>query len=190
MSRIDFITKLPLFLQKSGAENVAAIGQTRVPLVSFTYCGVQFDLVYTSMITSMKLGKVQNDVEQYLLDDINQMPDKANAVSINGWLISSAMLEMITDRQVFSLALRIIKLWAKRRGVYGFNYGYLNGISLTIMLIKVLEMCRDFENESHYDAQFIVARFFDIFSNWDFSNPVFIHEVDTNTSGHKMYDMA
>jgi poly(A) polymerase Pap1 len=46
------------------------------------------------------------------------------------------MLDMIEDKKCFSMALRIVKLWAKSRGVYGFNFGYLNGISLVIMLIK------------------------------------------------------
>ena len=44
---------------------------------------------------------------------------------------------MIPNKSTFSMALKIIKTWAKRRGIYGFNFGYLNGISLVIMLLKV-----------------------------------------------------
>ncbi len=55
-----------------------------------------------------------------------------------GWKTCRVMLDMIEDNlQEFSLALRIIKKWAKKRGIYGFNLGYLNGISIVIMLIKV-----------------------------------------------------
>ncbi len=49
------------------------------------------------------------------------------------------MLDLIDEKDGFSLALKIIKLWAKRRGIYGFNFGYLNGISLVIMLIKAMK---------------------------------------------------
>ena len=44
---------------------------------------------------------------------------------------------MIRDKEAFSWTLKIIKTWAKRRGIYGFNFGYLNGISIIIMLAKV-----------------------------------------------------
>jgi poly(A) polymerase Pap1 len=35
------------------------------------------------------------------------------------------------------MALKIIKFWAKERGIYSSNFGYLNGITLTIMLAYV-----------------------------------------------------
>lgn len=47
------------------------------------------------------------------------------------------MYSRIKDKEAFSWALKIVKAWAKRRSIYGFNYGYLNGISLIIMLAKV-----------------------------------------------------
>ena len=56
----------------------------------------------------------------------------------------SLIEEHIEYKQAFGHSLKIIKLWAKRRGLYGFNFGYLNGISLTIMLIKALQyLARD-----------------------------------------------
>lgn len=53
-----------------------------------------------------------------------------------GWRTCDAMVNMIEDRDTFTWALRILKQWARNRGIYGFNFGYLNGISLVIMLIK------------------------------------------------------
>ena len=47
------------------------------------------------------------------------------------------MKEMIKDDfDVIAWSLRIIKSWAKKRGIYGFNVGYFNGISLVILVIK------------------------------------------------------
>lgn len=64
------------------------------------------------------------------------MTDKANISSFRGWSNCYCLYNMIKDKEAFSWALRIIKIWAKKRGIYGFNFGYLNGISLIIMLVK------------------------------------------------------
>ena len=51
---------------------------------------------------------------------------------------------MINDKEAFSWSLLIIKTWTKQRGIYGFNFGYLNGISLVIMLVKAhTTLCKD-----------------------------------------------
>ena len=62
--------------------------------------------------------------------------DKANIFSFRGWSNCYTISGLIKDKECFSWSLKIIKTWAKRRGIYGFNYGYLNGISLIIMLAK------------------------------------------------------
>ena len=48
----------------------------------------------------------------------------------------------IKDHEGFSWALKIIKSWAKKRGIYGYNFGYLNGISLIIMIAKIEKLMR------------------------------------------------
>lgn len=62
--------------------------------------------------------------------------DEANYLSYIGWQSSVALMSMVQDKDAFLPALRIVKKWAKQRGVYGFNFGYLNGISLIIMMLK------------------------------------------------------
>jgi poly(A) polymerase Pap1 len=72
----------------------------------------------------------------YLLNIKNVSYDNTNALSFSGWKTCQKLLDMIEYKDVFTYSLRIIKAWAKRRGIYGFNFGYLNGISLVIMLLK------------------------------------------------------
>lgn len=58
------------------------------------------------------------------------------------------MVNMIEDRDTFTWALRILKQWARNRGIYGFNFGYLNGISLVIMLIKAQQyLTQDYQQQ-------------------------------------------
>jgi poly(A) polymerase Pap1 len=76
------------------------------------------------------------DYVAYLQDFKNFGLDKANGLSFMGWRTCKVMQGMIIDKESFRWSLRIAKYWARRRGIYGFNYGYLNGISLVIMMIK------------------------------------------------------
>lgn len=63
--------------------------------------------------------------------------EKANIMSFRGWSNCKILHDLIREKETFSWALKIIKTWAKKRGIYGFNFGYLNGISIIIMLVKV-----------------------------------------------------
>lgn len=42
--------------------------------------------------------------------------------------------------RIFSEATKIVKCWAKRRAIYSFNFGYLNGISIMIMVAKTMQL--------------------------------------------------
>jgi poly(A) polymerase Pap1 len=42
--------------------------------------------------------------------------------------------------RIFSEATKIVKFWAKRRAIYSFNFGYLNGISIMIMVAKTMQV--------------------------------------------------
>ena len=118
------------------------ISTAKIPIVKLTFMGVHLDLLYCAMISPVNLlaketaASVQSLKDTFLLEIKNAMPDKTNAMSFSGWKTCQALLSMIDDPESFSMSLKIVKRWAKQRGVYGFNFGYLNGISLVIMLIK------------------------------------------------------
>ena len=48
-----------------------------------------------------------------------------------------AVLKIVKNKEVFSFTLRMLKAWAKARGIYSTNFGYFNGITLTIMLAYI-----------------------------------------------------
>ena len=41
--------------------------------------------------------------------------------------------------QMFSDVTLLVKVWAKRRGIYNYNLGYLNGISIMILVAKSMQ---------------------------------------------------
>ena len=40
---------------------------------------------------------------------------------------------------IFSEVTLLVKMWAKRRGIYNYNLGYLNGISIMILVAKAMQ---------------------------------------------------
>ena len=40
---------------------------------------------------------------------------------------------------IFSRVTLLIKMWAKQKGIYNYNLGYLNGISIMILVVKAMQ---------------------------------------------------
>lgn len=166
--------------------------QAKIPIVKLEYLGVQLDVLYCAMTTP---SHPPEDPVAYLQDYRHIGMDKADSLSFMGWRTCKVMLGMITDHEAFKWSLRIVKQWARNRGIYGFNFGYLNGISLVIMLIKVqqhlalaaLEKTMPETPTSSFVDKLeplktrvndLVQCFFLLFADWDFENsPIFIHQT-------------
>ena len=76
--------------------------------------------------------------------------------------------------RIFSEATKIVKQWAKRRAIYHFNFGYLNGISIMIMVAKVMHLMAQngtltLDNAS-MTIQSIVEMFFSTYAAWAWSS--------------------
>lgn len=47
------------------------------------------------------------------------------------------ILELSKNLKGYKILLKIIKIWAKNKGIYSNMMGYLGGISWAILLIKI-----------------------------------------------------
>jgi len=130
----DYLTPL-LRSDKVKASYVHDIREAFVPIIRFELSGVKFDLVYVAMNRPTEYD--QKILKDYLLDDIHIAPDKQSFNSAQGYLQSRALMSCIPNIEVFRSVLRVVKCWAKKRGIYSSNYGYLNGITLQIMVAYI-----------------------------------------------------
>jgi poly(A) polymerase len=64
------------------------------------------------------------------------------------------------------MALRVIRFWALRRGLYSVNAGYFSGITLSVMVAKICQ-----ENPDLYAAD-LIFKFFETYSDSDWREPV------------------
>ena len=76
--------------------------------------------------------------------------------SLNGTRVADSILRMVPEREPFKLALRLIKMWCKNRGLYSNKLGYLGGVQLAILTARISQLY------PRAAASTIVARFFKV----------------------------
>ncbi|KAK1979376.1 endonuclease/Exonuclease/phosphatase [Colletotrichum cereale] len=76
----------------------------------------------------------------------------------------------IPDLAQFRVSFQVIKTWAKSRGIYAAKFGYLGGIHLSVMLVKVCKML--LHDGGVVSAADIITTFFDHYSRFDWQKDV------------------
>lgn len=81
-----------------------------------------------------------------------------------GSRVTDEILHLVPNVETFRTALRAIKFWAKRRGIYSNVLGFLGGVAWAMLVARV---CQLYPNAC---GASIVARFFRIMSKWSVGN--------------------
>lgn len=90
--------------------------------------------------------------------------------------VTDEILHLVPDIPVFRTALRTIKLWAKKKGVYSNVLGYLGGVSWAMLVARTCQLY------PHAAAAVVVQKFFLVFSQWPWPKPV---HLKTQTAVHQ-----
>ena len=80
--------------------------------------------------------------------------------SLNGTRVADSILRLVPQHEPFKLALRLIKMWCKNRGLYSNKLGYFGGVQLAILTARI---CQLYPRAA---ASTIVARFFKVLRIW------------------------
>ena len=88
--------------------------------------------------------------------------DEKSVLSLNGHRVGMELLDLVPNADVFRGALRCIKYWARRRGIYGNILGFPGGVAYAILVARV---CQLYPNAA---ASTIISRFFRWYSGWKF----------------------
>jgi len=102
-------------------------------------------------------------------------------LSINGRRMNDKIYDNVKDMESFRTTLKVVKLWAKQRGIYNNKFGYLGGVNYAILVAKI---CQFYPQKS---ASFLLWKFFEIFSEWEWGpdKPVYIAEIEKTPSDWK-----
>lgn len=104
--------------------------------------------------------------------------------SLNGCRVTDDILSLVPNHESFKLALRAIKLWAKRRGIYSNALGYLGGVSWAMLVART---CQLYPKAA---ASTVLHKFFYVLSQWPWPKPVLLRHSseDFGNLGYPVWD--
>uniref|UniRef100_A0A8D2ZTG3 Poly(A) polymerase n=1 Tax=Scophthalmus maximus TaxID=52904 RepID=A0A8D2ZTG3_SCOMX len=152
---------------QEGVRDIRAIEETFVPVIKLGFDGIEIDLVY-AQLPRKSISEKLNLLDNKLLEAM----DKHSIRSLNGYRVTETILSLVPNVLSFRLALRAIKLWAKRRNIYSNMMGFLGGISWAILVARISQV---YPNAT---ASTIVAKFFKVYSMWSWPIPIRLREVE------------
>lgn len=131
----------------------------KVPIITFDYKEINIDISFCRL----EEETIPRDIERVInMDLINKIGDEQSKTSIIGRKNNLMILELAGSAQLenFKQTLRIIKVWAKNRGLSSNAMGFLGGISWAIMLAKI---CQIFP---YHKPSKLLAEFFHLYQLW------------------------
>ncbi|CAL8467929.1 g7467 [Coccomyxa elongata] len=148
-----------------------------VPVIKMKFAGVSIDLLYAQLATAV----VPEDLDVGAISTLRNADDKS-VRSLNGCRVTDTLLSQVEDIETFRTALRVIKLWAEKRGIYSNVVGYLGGVNWAIL---VAYTCKLYPCGI---ASVIVDRFFKVFARWPWPTPIMLREIEHDAMGLQVWD--
>ncbi|KAM0896536.1 hypothetical protein ACQ4PT_023123 [Festuca glaucescens] len=175
----DFFDVLGGVLAETEAlTELQAVPRAYVPVIKMKFRGVPVDLLYASVC----LPVVPKDLDLRDRSVLRGM-DLATVRSLNGVRVADEIMRLVPDAGAFRTTLRCVnvriyfKHWAKARGVYSNVMGFVGGVGWAILVARV---CQLYPNAA---PSMLVPRFFKIFSQWKWPNPVLLGGIEHDDDG-------
>ena len=87
-----------------------------VPVIKMKYRGLEVDLTMARVVGN---NTVPENETFLLKDDMTKDMDPKCVRSLNGYRATCEILYLVPNAERFRLTLRVVKLWAKKQGLYG-----------------------------------------------------------------------
>lgn len=143
-----------------------------VPIIKLKLSGIEMDLLFARL----PLSQIPESLETLNDDSLLRNLDDKTVRSLNGCRVADHILALVPDAERFRDTLRLVKLWAKRRGLYSNVLGFFGGITWAILVARVCQLY------PYYAPAALVKRFFRVYDRWNWKNPVMLCEIREQSS--------
>nr|CCA19046.1 Poly(A) polymerase putative [Albugo laibachii Nc14] len=143
---------------------LVTVPNASVPLISLSYQSIKLDLLF-AQLPLLSIGADLDIHSDHILAGVSA----ASVKSLNAPRVSSMILSLVPNRQVFRRVSRAIRAWARRRGIYSSKLGYLSGINWALLTAFV---CQLFPGRT---VSYVFVHFFYVLSEWQWPKPIMLN---------------
>jgi poly(A) polymerase len=166
-----------IFAEMEEISELQPVPDAHVPVMKFKFDGISIDLLYASISRLV----VPDDLD---ISDMSVLynADQPTIRSLNGCRAADQILKLVPNVEHFRTTLRCLKFWAKKRGVYSNVTGFLGGVSWALLVARI---CQFYPNAV---PSMLVSRFFRVYTQWRWPNPVMLCSIEEDLAGFSMWD--